>query len=149
MTSRNQIDARGPRFGQSLTGTLALAAYILDLPLLVAGLALVLGAGSILGSRFNLWGLIFRALVQPRLDATGELEHPAPSRFAMGMGFVFLATGALLLLLQVGPALLAWSLVLVVAALALFAAVSGICLGCEIYLLLQRIVGRTSAPPRG
>lgn len=149
MPSADQIDARGPRFGQSLTGTLSLVAFLADLPILVAALAVVLGAGSLLGSRFNLWGQLYRRLVQPRLDPPGELEHPAPPRFAMGLGFLFLSAAAILLLVNVGPPIVAWGLVLMVSALALFAAASGICLGCEIYLLLQRVAGRSTSSQRG
>jgi hypothetical protein len=49
------IDPRGPRFGQALTGSATLAAFVLDAPFVLVGLAVVLGAGSVLGARFNLW----------------------------------------------------------------------------------------------
>jgi hypothetical protein len=136
----DRVDVRGPRFGQALTGSLALAAFLLDQPLLVAGLAAVLGAGSVLGYRWNLWARIYRALVRPRLGPPPELEHPAPPRFATTLGFVFLTLGAVVLgpLAGIAAAWIGWSLVLAVAGLATFAAATDICVGCEIYVLLQR-----------
>ena len=41
---------------------------------------------------------------------------------------------------------LAWTLALIVAALAGLAAVTGICVGCEMYLWLARLRGRPLAP---
>lgn len=136
----DHVDARGPRFGQALTGTLSLAAFVLDQTLLVAALAAVLGAAAVLGPRWNLWGRLYKALVRPRLGPPPELEHPAPPRFAMTLGFVFLTLGFVFLgpLAGIAPALLGWSLVLAVSALALFAAATDICVGCELYVLLQR-----------
>lgn len=144
------IDARGPRFGQTLTGTLALAAFVLDAPLLVGVLAAILGAGSVLGYRWNLWARTYKALVRPRLGPPPELEHPAPPRFATTLGFVFLTLGAAILGpgAALAPAWLGWSLVLAVSGLALFAAATGICVGCEIYVLLQRWRG-AAAPEVG
>lgn len=139
------IDPRGPRFGQTLTGSLTLAAFLLDLPELVAGLAVVLGAGSVLGYRFNLWARIYKTAVRPFLSKPDELEHPAPPRFAMCLGFVFLSTGAITLLPLAGyvSAWIGWTFVLAVSALALLAAATGLCIGCELYVRIQRL-GSTS-----
>lgn len=137
---RTGLDPRGPRFGQALTGSLTLAAFLLDQPLLVAGLALVLGAGALLGPRSNLWAQLYKRLVQPRLSPPASLEHPAPPRFAQALGALFLASAALLLLpLASGlAAAIGWALVLIVSGLALLAALTGLCLGCELYVRLQR-----------
>lgn len=140
---RTGIDPRAPRFGQALTGTLTLGAFLLDAPWLVAALALLLGAGATFGSRANLWAQLYKRLVQPFLAPPEELEHPAPPRFAMCLGFVFTSAGALVLLPLAGyvAAWIGWTLVLIVSALALFAAATDVCVGCRLYALVAR--GRT------
>lgn len=134
------IDPRGPRFGQTLTGSLALGAFVFEAPGVLVALALVLGAGSVLGPRFNLWARTYERLVRPLLAEPEEREHPAPPRFAMCLGFVFVSTGAIVLLPLAGyvPAWIGWTLVLTVAALALLAAATGLCVGCEVFVRIQR-----------
>lgn len=142
MASQHEgIDPRGPRFGQALTGTISLLAFVLEEPLLVAALATVLGFGAVGGYRVNLWAQLFKRLVKPRLDPPGEREHPDPPRFAMCLGFLFLSSAAIVLL-ALGPFVtpwIGWALVLTVAGLALLAAVSGLCIGCELYVRIQRL----------
>lgn len=141
MTQRSAgIDPRGPRFGQALTATLALAAFVLEAPALLAVLALLLGAGSVLGPRFNLWARSYRLLVRPLLSPPATREHPAPPRFAMCLGFVFVSTALVLLgpFAAYVPAWAGWALALTVAGLALLAASTGICVGCELYVRVQR-----------
>jgi hypothetical protein len=80
--------------------------------------------------------LIYRYLVRPRLGPPGELEAEAPPRFAQGVGLVISIVGI------IGYAIgLRW-LGMTAAALGLTAAVLngvfGICLGCEMYLLIRR-----------
>jgi hypothetical protein len=74
--------------------------------------------------------------VRPRLGPPTELEDPRPPRFAQTVGLVVTGAGLVLALLGVP-----WS-VEISAALALVAAflnaAFGLCLGCELYLLLKR-----------
>lgn len=90
------------------------------------------------------WGLLFRRLVRPRLAPPQELEDPRPPRFAQGVGLVVVATGLTLHLLGVP-----WALPIAAAAAFIAAflnAAFAFCLGCQIYLLLQRlgIIGRST-----
>lgn len=104
---------------------------------------------SVLWPRTAPWGVVYRRFVQPRLAAPTELEDPRPPRFAQGIGFALTTIGVLLDLLGVP-----WALPIAVA-LALMAAflnaVFGLCLGCRLYVLMQRagLVGRRPASPRG
>ena len=80
--------------------------------------------------------------VAPRLGAPTELEDPRPPRFAQGVGLLVSVIGLALHLLGVP-----WGLTVAAAAAfvaAFLNAVFGLCLGCQLYLLLQRagIVGR-------
>ncbi len=109
--------------------------------LLVVALLFLWG---VLSPRTAPWGVLYRRVVQPRLAPPTDLEDPRPPRFAQGVG-LFVATVGLVLHLAGVP----WALP-IAAALAFVAAflnaVFGLCLGCQLYLLLQRfgVVGRAS-----
>lgn len=90
------------------------------------------------------WGVLFRRFVRPRLTPPTELEDPRPPRFAQGVGLTVVAIGLVLHLIGVP-----WALPIAAAAAFIAAflnAAFAFCLGCQIYLLLQRIgiTGRTS-----
>lgn len=151
------IDPRGPRFAAGITALLLLVDVFLGLTtpigatvaeravepafllLLVIALLFVWG---VLSPRTAPWGALYRALVQPRLKPPTDLEDPRPPRFAQGVG-LFVVTIGLILHLAGVP----WALP-IAAAMAFVAAflnaVFGLCLGCQLYLVLQRagIVGR-------
>lgn len=107
--------------------------------LLVVALLFVWG---VVAPRSAPWSVLYRRVVQPRLAAPTEFEDPRPPRFAQGVGLFVTAVGLLLHLAGVP-----WALP-IAAAMAFVAAflnaVFGLCLGCQLYLLLQRagLVGR-------
>jgi len=91
------------------------------------------------------WGVLFRRVVRPRLNAPDELEDPRPPRFSQGVGLFVVGIGVVLHLLGVP-----WALPIATAAAFIAAflnAAFAFCLGCQLYLVLQRIgiVGRASA----
>lgn len=139
------VDPRAPRFNQGVVGAGALAAFLFDAPLLLPFLALALGAGALLGPQANPFALLWRRGVVPlfRLGPPRLLKEAAPVRFAMAVGSGFLAVGSILLLAGLVP-LLGWGLVLAVAALALLAVATDVCVGCEAYVLLQRWSARST-----
>ena len=62
----------------------------------------------------------------------------------VGLGMVGVAIAVLLSRADVWPAAgFGWVLVLIVSTLALFSAMSGICLGCEMYVAIARARGMT------
>ena len=132
------IDARAPRTNQAVIGTLALVAYLADWPWLVALLALQLAVGLTLGRRFCLPCLLYFEVLQPRLGE-GRIEDARPPRFANLVGVVFL--GSATLALALGASTIGWVLALIVSALALLAATTGLCVGCEAYLWIARLRG--------
>lgn len=88
------------------------------------------------------WSVLFRRVVQPRLRPATELEDPRPPRFAQGVGLFVTVLGLILHLIGVP-----WALPVAVAAAfvaAFLNAAFGLCLGCQMYLVLQRtgLVGR-------
>jgi hypothetical protein len=132
------IDARAPRFNQATIGTLALVSFLIDWWPLLAILAGQLAVGLLLGRRFCLPCLAYFELVQPALGE-GPIEDSRPPRFANAIGAVVL--GAAALAHGVGFATLGWTLGLLVAGLALLAAATGFCAGCEMYRLGARLRG--------
>jgi len=132
------IDARAPRFNQAVVGIVALAGALLGWPVLWALMALQLGLGLTLGRRFCLPCVTYYTLIQPRLGE-GELEDSRPPRLANMMGTAFLAAAALAWWL--GSPTVGTVLGALVAALALLAAVTNFCTGCEIYKLSARLRG--------
>ena len=112
---------------------------------LVAVIAAQLVVGLTFGRRFCLACYIYFTVIQPRIGE-GRIEDARAPRFAnqLGAAFTTLATVAFLAgLVGVG-----WALTVLVAALACFSAVTGICVGCLIY---ARIWGceQCELPARG
>jgi hypothetical protein len=133
------IDSRAPRFNQAVIGIVALVAVATGWWWLLAALAANLAGGLLLGRRFCVTCVAYFALVQPRVGE-GPLEDARPPRVANMIGFVFL--GAAACAYGLGATTLGAVLGAVVAALALVAAVTGFCTGCEAYKLGCRLTGR-------
>ena len=136
MASPAPIDPRGPRFNQAVLSGALLAGFLVDWRPVVPLFALVLLAGAALGPRYGPFLALYAKVIRPRLAPPAELEDPRPPRFAAAVGVVFLAAGALAF--AAGHAGIGWALGLVVAALAGLSATTGICVGCEMYLVLAR-----------
>jgi hypothetical protein len=143
------IDARAPRFNQVVIGTLALVAVIAGWPWLLALLALQLVVGLTLGRRYCLPCLAYFELVQPYVGE-GQLEDARPPRFANMVGAGFLT--AAFLAYVAGYETIGAALGGAVATLALLAAATGFCAGCEAYKLGYLLTGRRFVscplPPR-
>jgi hypothetical protein len=133
------IDSRAPRTNQAVIGTLALVAVLTGWWPLLAILALQLAIGLTFGRRYCLPCLAYFELIQPRFGE-GRLEDSRPPRAANVVGLVVLGAGALAY--AVGAPVLGIALGLLVAVLALLAAVTGFCTGCEAYKLACLLRGR-------
>jgi Domain of unknown function (DUF4395) len=132
------IDERAPRFNQAVTGTVALLGAIFGWPLAWAVMAAQLLIGLTLGRRFCIPCVAYYVLIQPRFGE-GQLEDSRPPRLANKMGIAFLGSAALAWWL--GAPAVGTALGLLVAALALLAAATGFCAGCEVYRLSARLRG--------
>jgi len=133
------VDARAPRFNQAVIGSLALVAVTVGPWWLLALLALQLIVGLAFGRRWCLPCLAYFELVQPRLGE-GPLEDARPPRFANVVGAVVLSAATLAF--GAGADAAGTALGALVAALALLAAATGVCAGCEAYKLGYRLTGR-------
>jgi hypothetical protein len=143
------IDSRAPRFNQATIGALAVVAVLTGWHWLAGLLALQLVVGLVVGRRFCLPCLAYFELVQPRLGE-GPLEDSRPPRFANLVGAVFLSAAAAFY--GSGFGTVGAVLGVLVAGLALLAAVTGYCSGCEAYKIGCRLRGTPfvscPVPPR-
>jgi len=132
-----QIDPRGPRFGALVTMVVFAVVLITSSVWLLVAQAVVFAAGAIFGIGYSPYGFIYRWLVRPRLGPPAELEDAAPPRFAQAIGLAISIIGIIGFAAGLRP------LGLTAAALGLVAAVLngvfGICLGCELYLIIRRL----------
>lgn len=134
------IDPRGPRFGAAVSAVLLAVTVVLGTGpaatvLLAVGVVLF-AIGAARGPQHSVQGWVFRRWVRPRLAPPTSLEDPAPPRFAQTVGLVVTLTGLALSPLVPGAVPVAAAVALVAAFLN---AAFGFCLGCEMYLLLQRL----------
>ena len=134
------IDARAPRFNQAVVGLLSLVAVTVGPWWLLALLGAQLAIGLTLGRRWCLPCVAYFELVQPRFGE-GPLEDARPPRFANLVGIVFLTAASIAF--AIGANGVGVALGGLVAGLALLAAATGLCAGCEAYKLGYRLTGRT------
>jgi hypothetical protein len=136
------LDPRGPRFAAGLTTVVVVLILIFGSGWLALAQAVVFGI-SAWSPRYSPYGLIYRALVAPRLPRPTELEPAAPVRFAQLVGLIFILVAAIGYLSGVT------ALGVVFTAFALLAAflnaAFGLCLGCEVYLAFRRLTRRPMA----
>jgi hypothetical protein len=132
-----EIDPRGPRFGAILSTIILALVLITGSGWLLAAQALVFIVGAGLGLRYAPYGLIYRRLIRPRLGPPTEMEAEAPPRFAQGVGAVFAVVGVIGYATGVTPLGIAATAAALAAAF--LNGAFGLCLGCEMYLIIQRI----------
>lgn len=156
-----RVDVRAPRFAAWITAALLAVTIVLSLVDFTPGGDFAYVAGyrpiftpafwallivaflflwGVLSPRTAPWGVAFRTLVLPRISPTSETEDARPPRFAQGVGLFVTAAGLVLHLLGVPYALTIAAAFAFVAAF--LNAAFGVCLGCMMYLGIQRL--RTS-----
>jgi hypothetical protein len=133
------IDSRAPRTNQAVVGLVALLAVATGWWWLLALLAVQLAVGLTFGRRYCLPCLAYFELIQPHFGE-GPLEDARPPRAANMVGFVVLAAASAAY--AAGLHGLGVGLGLLVAALALAAATTGFCTGCQAYKLGCLLAGR-------
>ena len=139
------IDARAPRFNQIVVGTISLVAVLTGAWWLLGLLAIQLAAGLTFGRRYCLPCVAYFELIQPRFGE-GEIEDARPPRFANIVGAVFLTSATFAY--AAGLSTLGTILGGMVAALALLAATTGLCVGCEMYKLVAKLRGVHPGSPQ-
>lgn len=131
-----EIDPRGPRFGALLTMVMFAAVLVTGSYWVLAAQAAAFAAGTFLGLSRSPYGLLYKWLIRPRLGPPADLEPASPPRFAQAIGLGIAIIGI------IGYASGVTALGMAAAAAGLVAAVLngvfGLCLGCEMYLLIRR-----------
>ena len=144
-----KVDHSALKANQLLIISLSILAFILDQPALAAFVALVMGMGSVL--KVPGFFPIYRYILKPRGWIKPDVldDNPEPHRFAQFLGFLFMSAGSIALFS--GAAVLGWSLVWIVIALAALNAFGGFCVGCAVYYWLSRLQlpGFSKRPPEG
>ena len=134
------IDARGPRFGATITTLVLAIALVTQNKWVIVAQGLVFLIGAVKGPQFTPYGLIFKNVIKPRLSGVAPTEDVRPPKFAQAVGFVFaliasiaaFAGADLVFTIAVGAALAA----------AILNAAFNYCLGCEMYLLIVRFTSK-------
>lgn len=134
-----QVDPRGLRVAAGITAVVVALVLVLPSPareILLAVQVAVFATAAFIGLGQSPYSIFFKKVIRPRIGAPAELEDSRPPRFAQLVGFVFTAVALVAFLAG------ATTVGLVATAFALIAAllnsVLGLCLGCELYLLLRR-----------
>ena len=131
-----EVDPRGLRFAAALTAVVLTVVLVTESAVLLAAQTLVFAIGAFWGVRRSPYGVLFAKAVRPQLGPPSHTEDARPPQFAQGVGFAFALVGAIALVASLQTVgLIAVGLALVAAFLN---AVFGLCLGCEVYLLIIR-----------
>jgi hypothetical protein len=133
------IDSRAPRANQAVIGVVSVLAVATGWWWLLSLLALQLAVGLSFGRRYCLPCLAYFELIQPRLGE-GPLEDSRPPRAANAVGLVVLSAASVAY--AAGLEIAGAALGVLVAVLALLAAITGFCTGCEAYKLGCLLRGR-------
>lgn len=131
------IDPRGPRFSAAITALVLSIALVRTSSALLALQAVVFAVGVLAGPAQQPYAAIFRRLVRPRLGPPAHLEDPAAPRFAQACGLAFSLVG--LLGFALGAEWIALGAIGFALAAAFLNAAFDFCIGCEIFLRVQRL----------
>lgn len=142
------IDKRGPRFGAAITAAVLAVALVVGGTVgvvLVTWQWIAFGISTFFGLAWSPYGNVFR-FVKRRFDLgpPPETEPEGPPRFAQLCGFAVTTVAVLAFATAGSGSLVGWVAVGVVLALSTLLAATGLCIGCELYLLGQRYRARTT-----
>lgn len=147
--SLQKVDHSALKANQLTIITLNILAFVLNLPILAAFVAIVMGIGSAI--KLPGFILLYRYFYKPLGLLKPDVldDNPEPHRFAQFVGFLFMIAGSIAIFL--GASTLGWILVWVVVALAALNAFGGFCVGCAAYYWLARFnaPGFSKNPPAG
>lgn len=139
------IDRNAHRWGAGISAVVLLIGYVLDVRAIVPIIGVALGIGVFFGLRYSPLGAMYRFGKRAfKLNIPTVPEEEPPPRFAQLMGFVMLVLGTIGFVF-VDSSVMGWTFGIIVAALQVLLAVTGICVGCEMYLFGKRLAARTAA----
>lgn len=151
MTAQNlqKVDHSALKGNQFTIIALNILAFVLNLPVLAAFVAVVMALGSLM--KVPGFILLYRHVYKPLGWLKPDVldDNPEPHRFAQFLGAIFMGVGAVALFL--GQSAPGWGLVWLVVALASLNAFGGFCVGCAMYywLGMLNVPGFGKAAPAG
>ncbi len=133
-----KLDKSAIKFNQGSIVVLIAAAYLLNLPLLVAFVMTVMISGTIFPNA-GLFKLLYKHIAKPLGIIKPDIveEDNSPHQFAQGLGGVFLAVSFIALTAKMF--VLGWTLALFVLVLAFINLTVNFCAGCFIYFQLYKL----------
>lgn len=138
-----QVDQNALKTGQALTILLLVAAFILNLPVIVAFVAVAQFTGA-LRLPFAPFSLFYQYVVLPLglVRRNPQPDHFEPHAFALLVGAAFNITATVLILLGghiLGAQVIGWTLVGIVVALANLNFWLNFCAGCWMYYQFNQL----------
>ncbi|NJC69684.1 DUF4395 domain-containing protein [Planosporangium thailandense] len=131
------LDPRGSRFVAAVTSVVLALVIVLSSGWLALAQTVVFGIGAA-SVWYAPYGWLYRKIVARRIGPPPPMREPSqPVRFAQGLGFVLMAVATFGYLVGVPTVGMVATTVAFAAAFA--KAVTGLSLGCEVYLLLRRL----------
>ena len=131
-----EIDPRGPRFGAVIITVVLAVVLVTGSAWLLAAQVAVFAMGALAGLRYAPYGLLYRRFIRPRLGPPAHTEAEAPPRFAQAVGMVVAGVGVVCLAAGATTAGLVFTALALAAAF--LNAAFDLCLGCQVYLFIQR-----------
>jgi len=139
------IDRNGMRGGAGISAVVLAVAAALGWEGAVPAMALALGIGAFFGLRYSPLGATYRFIKKTlKLTIPIEPEEEPPPRFAQLLGSLVLGIGTIGFY-GLNSSVMGWTCALVVVALQTLLAVTGLCVGCELYLYGKRFSARGAA----
>jgi hypothetical protein len=141
MTTNTNVDPRGPRYGAAITSILSLIAFYLSLANESLAYAIVVALGvlftwSLVSPSTHPYGWSFAKFIRPNLAAPKELQDPKPLKFAQQVGLAFALLGIIGGIFSAPLITVSAAFIFIAAFLNTF---FGLCLGCQLYLLIRRV----------
>ena len=137
------VDVRGPRFGAAITMLVLAVALVVQGTVgvwLVTWQWVAFAISTGLGLAWSPYGNLFRFFKRRfELGPPPATEHEGPPRFAQACGLAVLTVALVAFVAGGAGSVVGWIAVGVVLALSTLLALTGICVGCELYLLGQRL----------
>jgi uncharacterized protein DUF4395 len=139
------IDRNGMRGGAGVSAVVLAAAAIFGWEAAVPAIAVALGIGALFGLRYSPLGATYRFIKRTfKLQIPVEPEEEPPPRFAQLLGTIVLGIGTIGFYVF-DSSVMGWTCALMVVALQTLLAVTGLCVGCELYLFGKRLSARGTA----
>ena len=138
------IDRNAHRWGAGISALILYVGLIFDAHWVAPAIGVALGIGTAFGLRYSPLGATYRFVKRTfKLQLPVIPEEEPPPRFAQLMGFAFLLV-ATLGFYSVSNAGIGWTFTMIVAALQTLLAATGLCVGCEVYLVGKRLSARSA-----